>query len=170
MKTYVPEPIDTSHVVLPADVLELREKLAENNHEVWAAQRIAQGWTFGPKRNDALAVSLPAIIQGDDGGVALADHGDVRDDIDHAIISPRGVAPRRGAGGQNNGVAGLRIDVIGVFKITLGAGGAGNGLGTHHQPTHLSDQHQQDGAFHGLMGVVEKFGPAFSLLKEGKTG
>jgi hypothetical protein len=65
MKTYVPKPLDTSHVVLPADVLDLREKLAENNHEVWAAQRIAQGWTCGPKRNDAVK-EHPCLVPYDD--------------------------------------------------------------------------------------------------------
>ena len=54
MKTYVPRPMDTSHAELPADVLELQEKLAENAHEVWAAQRIAQGWSWGRARDDAL--------------------------------------------------------------------------------------------------------------------
>ena len=53
MNTYVPTPIDTSAVVLPAEVLGLRERLAENNHEVWAAQRIGQGWSWGPVRDDA---------------------------------------------------------------------------------------------------------------------
>ena len=31
----------------------LPEALARNVHEVWAATRIAQGWRFGPERNDA---------------------------------------------------------------------------------------------------------------------
>lgn len=29
------------------------EKLAENAHEVWSLGRIADGWTFGPWRDDA---------------------------------------------------------------------------------------------------------------------
>ena len=37
---------------LPPDVEGLREHLAENIHDVWAAQRIAQGWTYGPERDD----------------------------------------------------------------------------------------------------------------------
>lgn len=49
---YVPKPLDTSQVVLPEAVLELREQLARNTHEVWAQQRIAQGWTWGPQRDD----------------------------------------------------------------------------------------------------------------------
>ncbi len=51
--TYHPRPIDTAHITLPADILELQEKLAENNHDVWALQRINQGWTYGEMRDDA---------------------------------------------------------------------------------------------------------------------
>ena len=36
---YVPNPIDTSDVVLPPEVDSLIEKLAENTHEVWAKNR-----------------------------------------------------------------------------------------------------------------------------------
>jgi len=50
---YQPKPLDTSAVVLPANVVELTEYLAENTHEIWSAQRIADGWTYGPKRDDA---------------------------------------------------------------------------------------------------------------------
>lgn len=53
MTTYNPRPIDTTHIVLPSDVVGLTEKLAENAHDVWAAQRISQGWTFGQQRDDA---------------------------------------------------------------------------------------------------------------------
>lgn len=49
---YIPNPIDTKDVQLSADIMELSEKLAENTHEVWAAGRIAQGWTYGEARND----------------------------------------------------------------------------------------------------------------------
>lgn len=52
MTTYTPRPIDTTQIMLPDDVVGLMEKLAENTHEVWAAQRIAEGWTYGPKRDD----------------------------------------------------------------------------------------------------------------------
>ena len=49
---YEPKPIDTSDVVLDEQLLKLTEKIAENVHEVWSAGRIAQGWTFGPVRDD----------------------------------------------------------------------------------------------------------------------
>lgn len=51
--TYQPKPIDTSSVTLPEDLLALTERLAENAHDIWARQRIAEGWTYGPNRDDA---------------------------------------------------------------------------------------------------------------------
>lgn len=50
--TYTPKPLDTSDVQLSEDILELTEKLAENTHEVWSTERIAQGWKYGEERND----------------------------------------------------------------------------------------------------------------------
>lgn len=52
MEAYIPNPIDTSDVELSNELFELTEKLAENTHDVWAAQRIAQGWHYGEKRDD----------------------------------------------------------------------------------------------------------------------
>ncbi len=49
---YEPDPIDTSSVNLAEDLLALTEKLAENAHDHWAKQRLADGWTFGAKRDD----------------------------------------------------------------------------------------------------------------------
>lgn len=52
MCMYKPNPIDTSKVELPDDLLELTEKIAENVHENWSVGRIADGWTYGETRND----------------------------------------------------------------------------------------------------------------------
>lgn len=54
MKHYTPQPIDTKEVMLPVELTELVEAMAKNVHEVWAETRIAQGWTYGPERNDQL--------------------------------------------------------------------------------------------------------------------
>ena len=51
-KTYIPKPIDTSDIELSEELLELTEEMAKNVHDVWSAGRIAQGWTWGPKRDD----------------------------------------------------------------------------------------------------------------------
>ena len=49
----MPSPIDTSGVTVPREILELTEMLSRNAHEVWARQRMADGWTHGPVRDDA---------------------------------------------------------------------------------------------------------------------
>jgi class 3 adenylate cyclase/tetratricopeptide (TPR) repeat protein len=50
---YTPRPVDTSHIQLDARLLALTETLARDTHETWARQRIAEGWTVGPTRDDA---------------------------------------------------------------------------------------------------------------------
>nr|CAB3265843.1 ryanodine receptor 3 [Phallusia mammillata] len=44
---YKPAPIDLSHVRLTHQMEELVEKLANNAHNVWARERVKQGWTYG---------------------------------------------------------------------------------------------------------------------------
>ncbi len=48
---YHPEPIDTSNVILSEELLALTETIAENVHDVWASGRIAEGWTYGEKKD-----------------------------------------------------------------------------------------------------------------------
>lgn len=50
---YTPQPIDTTAIKLPKELEPLVEQMAKNVHEVWAAGRIAQGWTYGEERDDA---------------------------------------------------------------------------------------------------------------------
>lgn len=52
-KKYYPQPFNTSDVVLPPALIDLGEQIAKNVHDVWAAGRIKDGWTYGPVRNDA---------------------------------------------------------------------------------------------------------------------
>lgn len=61
-KNYEPKPIDTSKVVLPAELDELVEKLARNVHDVWAKSRIDEGWTYGEQRNDSLK-QHPCLVE-----------------------------------------------------------------------------------------------------------
>lgn len=51
--TYESAPIDTSEVELSEDLAQLTEDLARHVHEVWARQRIEDGWQYGPQRDDA---------------------------------------------------------------------------------------------------------------------
>lgn len=53
MKVYIPKPADTRSVELPNELLPLIEEMAKNVHEVWAQNRINEGWTYGPERDDA---------------------------------------------------------------------------------------------------------------------
>ena len=50
---YQPAPIDVTQISLSPELLQLTERLAENTHDLWAAQRLAQGWTLGAQRDDA---------------------------------------------------------------------------------------------------------------------
>lgn len=52
LPVYRPKPIDTSGIVISADIMELAELLSESNHDHWAMKRFAEGWTYGHKRND----------------------------------------------------------------------------------------------------------------------
>lgn len=49
---YIPNPVDTSKVQLPDDLVALTEQIAENVHDIWAQGRIADGWTYGETRDD----------------------------------------------------------------------------------------------------------------------
>lgn len=58
---YQPKPINAAKVVLPPELLALTECLAENAHDIWAARRMAEGWTYGLKRDD-VAKKHPDLI------------------------------------------------------------------------------------------------------------
>jgi hypothetical protein len=49
---YEPHPLNLSDVKLEPELIELREAIAENAHEVWAKSRKKEGWTYGPRRDD----------------------------------------------------------------------------------------------------------------------
>ena len=51
---YDPRPINLEDIELTDDLMELREAIAENAHDVWAVARMQDGWTFGPERDDTL--------------------------------------------------------------------------------------------------------------------
>ena len=58
---YNPKPIDTSDVVLPEELIDLTEQIAENVHDLWAAGRISEGWQYGEKK-DAEKKTTPLLI------------------------------------------------------------------------------------------------------------
>ncbi|XP_043930092.1 ryanodine receptor 3 [Protopterus annectens] len=50
--SFIPCPVDTSQIVLPPHLEKIRDKLAENIHELWAMNKIELGWTYGKIRDD----------------------------------------------------------------------------------------------------------------------
>lgn len=52
MEQYKPKPTNTQNVELPKELLPLIEEMARNVHEVWSQNRINEGWTYGPERDD----------------------------------------------------------------------------------------------------------------------
>lgn len=53
VEDYKPQPIKLDDIPLGDDLLELQEAIAENAHDVWAAARISEGWSYGSVRDDA---------------------------------------------------------------------------------------------------------------------
>ncbi|KAM4729154.1 ryanodine receptor 2-like [Anableps anableps] len=51
--TFTPTPVDISKVVLPLQLEDIREKMAENFHELWVKDRIDLGWTNGPVKDES---------------------------------------------------------------------------------------------------------------------
>ena len=49
---YQPRPEDLSDIQLSPKLKELTEILARNTHENWSRMRMAEGWRYGPGRDD----------------------------------------------------------------------------------------------------------------------
>lgn len=64
-KDFNPTPIDVSNVVLPDRLEQLTELLARNVHNVWARNRIDQGWSYGPQL-DADRKHHPCLVPYED--------------------------------------------------------------------------------------------------------
>ena len=62
---YKPRPVDTSDVQLNEEIIELTEQLAENLHDVWARRRLAEGWIYGPER-DEVKKEHPSLVPFED--------------------------------------------------------------------------------------------------------
>ena len=65
LKNYTPNPIDTKDVILPPELVELTEQIAENVHENWALGRINEGWTYGETR-DGEKKTTPCLVPYDE--------------------------------------------------------------------------------------------------------
>jgi hypothetical protein len=58
---YKPNPLDLSGISLPQELEELMDKIAKNVHENWAQQRMSEGWTYGPTRDD-VKKNTPCLV------------------------------------------------------------------------------------------------------------
>lgn len=58
---YDPKPIDTDDVILPQELLDLSEQIAKNVHDVWAVNRLREGWIYGEKR-DGGTKTTPCLV------------------------------------------------------------------------------------------------------------
>jgi hypothetical protein len=63
--TYRPKPIDTGAIVLGPQIEELVEHLAESVHDNWAVRRMAEGWSYGPNRDDTKKIHPDLVAYGD---------------------------------------------------------------------------------------------------------
>jgi class 3 adenylate cyclase len=61
MKNYVPRPLDTSRIHVSAEMFRLVDLFAENAHEIWAQERMSEGWHYGALRDEA-ARKHPCLI------------------------------------------------------------------------------------------------------------
>uniref|UniRef100_A0AAZ3NWR2 Ryanodine receptor Ryr domain-containing protein n=1 Tax=Oncorhynchus tshawytscha TaxID=74940 RepID=A0AAZ3NWR2_ONCTS len=50
--SFIPTPVDTSQVVQPPHLDNVRDRLAENIHELWGMNKIELGWSYGKFRDD----------------------------------------------------------------------------------------------------------------------
>lgn len=58
---YKPKPVDTSDVILDDDLLNLKELIAKNVHDVWSLGRMKEGWTYGEVK-DVIKKTTPQLV------------------------------------------------------------------------------------------------------------
>ncbi|XP_059411475.1 ryanodine receptor 3 isoform X2 [Carassius carassius] len=50
--SFIPKPVDTSQIGMPPHLEKVRDRLAENIHELWGTNKIELGWSYGKIRED----------------------------------------------------------------------------------------------------------------------
>ncbi|XP_059908188.1 ryanodine receptor 3-like isoform X1 [Gadus macrocephalus] len=50
--SFIPTPVETSQIIMPPHLEKVRDKLAENIHELWGMNKIELGWSYGKIRED----------------------------------------------------------------------------------------------------------------------
>ena len=62
---YNPNPMQTDDITLSDDLVALTELIASNVHDVWAAGRVKEGWTYG-KVKDTEKKTTPCLVPYDE--------------------------------------------------------------------------------------------------------
>ena len=62
---YTPNPMQTNDITLSDDLVALTELIAANVHDVWAAGRIKEGWTYGEVK-DTEKKTTPCLVPYDE--------------------------------------------------------------------------------------------------------
>ena len=57
--------MDLKNIKLPDDIVHLTEVIAKNVHEVWAEERIKEGWVYG-ERQDSVKKTTPCLVPYED--------------------------------------------------------------------------------------------------------
>ncbi|XP_054654360.1 ryanodine receptor 2 isoform X4 [Dunckerocampus dactyliophorus] len=60
--TFTPSPVDVSKVELPLQFEDIRDKIAENIHELWVVEKVDLGWTHGNERDEGKKLS-PCLVE-----------------------------------------------------------------------------------------------------------
>jgi RyR domain len=61
---YLPRPFDTSSVKISQDIRELVDLLSRHSHEVWARDKIKEGWKYAPDRSQSRKEKAGGVPQG----------------------------------------------------------------------------------------------------------
>uniref|UniRef100_A0A3Q3DJS7 Ryanodine receptor 2b (cardiac) n=1 Tax=Hippocampus comes TaxID=109280 RepID=A0A3Q3DJS7_HIPCM len=60
--TFTPSPVDISKVELPLQFEDIRDKIAENIHELWVMERVGLGWSQGNERDEGKLLD-PCLVE-----------------------------------------------------------------------------------------------------------
>ncbi|XP_044021701.1 ryanodine receptor 3-like isoform X8 [Siniperca chuatsi] len=60
--SFIPTPVETSQIVMPLHLEKVRDKLAENIHELWGMNKIELGWSYGKRIRDDNKRQHPCLV------------------------------------------------------------------------------------------------------------
>ncbi|XP_041809993.1 ryanodine receptor 3-like [Chelmon rostratus] len=60
--SFIPTPVETSQIVMPPHLEKVRDRLAENIHELWGMNKIELGWSYGKRIRDDNKRQHPCLV------------------------------------------------------------------------------------------------------------